>query len=94
MFGIILSLKVEKMEALDCWVLKKEKWVLGEELATPRMMARSGPAWVPKGKARTATWASMLLFLVVLCGKEIRTRLGCIYKLLTTTISLLYKKGE
>ena len=47
---------MEKIELLDCAVLKKENKVLGEEEARRLMMVRSGAAWVEKGKARTATW--------------------------------------
>lgn len=46
---------MEKMELLDCCVLKKEKCVFGEEVARRWMMASNGGAWVPKGKAKTAT---------------------------------------
>jgi len=46
---------MEKMELVDCWVLKKEKCVFGEAVARRWMMASNGAAWVPKGKAKTAT---------------------------------------
>ena len=46
---------MEKIELLDCAVLKKENKVLGEEEARRLMMVRSGAAWLEKGKARTAT---------------------------------------
>lgn len=53
------------MEALDFAVLKKEKWVSGEEAASRWMMEKSGAAWVPKGKAQTATWGSAVALAVV-----------------------------
>ena len=46
---------------LDVEVVKNENWVFGAAVARRRMMVRSGAAWVPKGKAKTAMWGSLLL---------------------------------
>lgn len=42
-------------EARDCGVLMKDSVVLGAAAATQRARARSGAAWVPKGKATRTT---------------------------------------
>ena len=54
-------MEVEKILVLDVEVVKNENWVFGAAVARRRMMVRSGAAWVPKGKAKTAMWGSLLL---------------------------------
>ncbi|KAK8713272.1 hypothetical protein V6N13_148493 [Hibiscus sabdariffa] len=55
MFGGV-DWDVNKIQLLDCVVLKKENMVFGDEEARWLIMVRSGAAWVEKGNARTATW--------------------------------------
>ncbi|KAF2288041.1 hypothetical protein GH714_004048 [Hevea brasiliensis] len=78
MFGNVLYLEAEKMEVLDSDVLKKEKWVFGEKVASRWMTEKSGAAWVPKGKAKTTTWGSVV---VVMLGLDAAGKTTILYKL-------------